>query len=215
MFSDSVNVQSVSRSIYYFVIGAVLTWGFLLTGILSSYTETWLFEWPEFILVMVIALMGIFVSHISDHPLVSFLGFNMVVAPLGAMLGPCLAHYSETDPGIVGEAALITSAISMVMAGSGFLFPKFYESIGGALLGSLGALCLVSIATLFFPVIASYTMIHYFAAGLFSLFIGYDMHKASAAESTLGNAVKAALDLYLSILNLFLRVLQILSSSRD
>ena len=136
-----------------------------------------------------------------------------MVVPFGAILGPVLAQYELAQPGIVGEAAQLTATTTGVMAVSGLLFPNFYRSIGGALFGALTALLVVLIASFFVPALMDFTIIHYLAAGLFSLYIGFDMYRASEIPATLDNAVDVCVSLYLDILNLFLWVLRILGFS--
>jgi hypothetical protein len=63
------------------------------------------------------------------------------------------------------------------------------------------------------PSLQSLSWIDYLAAGLFSLYIGYDMYKASQVTKTVDNAIDVAINLYLSIINLFLTLLSI--KSRD
>ena len=46
---------------------------------------------------------------------------------------------------------------------------------------------------------------------LFSGYIGYDVARSQAFPKTLDNAVDSALDIYLDIINLFIRLLSILS----
>jgi len=53
-------------------------------------------------------------------------------------------------------------------------------------------------------------IIDYIGAGLFSLYIGYDMYRANHVAKTLDNAIDISIDLYLDIVNLFLFVLRIL-----
>ena len=48
------------------------------------------------------------------------------------------------------------------------------------------------------------------AAGLFSLYIGYDVYRSQQFVKTVDNAVDSALDIYLDIANLFIRLLEIL-----
>ena len=48
------------------------------------------------------------------------------------------------------------------------------------------------------------------AAGLFSLYIGYDIYRSQQFPKTLDNAVDSALDIYMDIANLFIRLLDIL-----
>ena len=50
---------------------------------------------------------------------------------------------------------------------------------------------------------------------IFALYIGYDWVKAQQYVHTLDNAVDSALDIYMDIINLFLRVLMILGRNND
>jgi FtsH-binding integral membrane protein len=52
------------------------------------------------------------------------------------------------------------------------------------------------------------------AAALFSLYIGYDIYRSQNYPKTLDNAVDSALDIYMDMANLFIRLLQILGNSR-
>jgi len=58
-------------------------------------------------------------------------------------------------------------------------------------------------------------IIDYISAGIFSLYIGYDMHRAHSIPKTLDNAIDVSLSLYLDIINLFLNLLSILQSDSD
>ena len=55
----------------------------------------------------------------------------------------------------------------------------------------------------------------FLVAALFSLYIGYDWARANQCQKTLDNAVDLATSLYLDIINLFVRILSILSRNRD
>ncbi|MEK7567033.1 MAG: Bax inhibitor-1 family protein [Patescibacteria group bacterium] len=190
-------------------MGCILTWGFLATHIVSSMTANWKPGILMFLLVgLAIPLVGIFMS-LSDSALVSFVGFNLVVVPFGAILGPTLAAYELAQLGIVSQAAMLTGSVTGVMALSGLLFPDFYRSIGGALFGALSALLIVLVISMFVPALMGFTIIHYIAAGIFALYIGYDMHRASEIPATLDNAVDVCISLYLDIINLFLWILRI------
>lgn len=215
VFSRSGHADTMTRGAFYLVMTAVLAWGFIATMIVSDMTAGWQPGIVEILLIgLGIPILGIVMS-ISANPFISFVGFNLVVIPFGALLGPVLAMYTEAYPGIVGEAAMLTAGVTGVMAVSGLLFPNFYESIGGALFGALTALVVVSLLSLFIPALQQYTIIHYIAAGIFALYIGYDMHRAATIPATLDNAVDSAIALYLDIINLFLRILEILAAAKD
>lgn len=207
--------DEMSRHAFYCVMGCVLTWGFTATYIVSTMTAAWRPGMLEFLLVgLGLPLLGIFMS-MSSSALISFFGFNLVAIPFGATLGPVLAAYEVAQPGVVGQAAMLTACVAGVMGASGMVFPNFYRSIGGALFGALLALVIVRVIGLFVPALAVFTVIDYFAAGLFALYIGYDMYRASSIPATLDNAVDVCVSLYLDIINLFLNILKIMGSSSD
>ncbi len=204
--------DTISRRAFYAVIGAVLTWGFVLTVLVSHATALWQ---PGIVMVFLVGLgipiVGIVLSVTSDNPLVSFAGFNLVVGGLAAILGPVLAIYAIKAPGAIEEAATMTGFLTVVMGASGFLFPDFYRSIGGALLGALTAFVIVSIAGLFIPALHATHALDYIGVLLFSLYVGFDMWRASEMPATIDNAVDVSVALYLDIINLFLNLLSIFS----
>lgn len=53
--------------------------------------------------------------------------------------------------------------------------------------------------------------VDWLAAGIFTLYIGYDCHRAMAIPATGRNSVDVAISLYLDIYNLFLTILRLLS----
>ena len=202
--------DTMTRNAFYLIMGCILAWGFTATYIVSQMTAGWRPGVFAFLGVgLGLPILGIFMS-MSRSAFVSFAGYNLVVVPFGATLGPLLAHYEVARPGMVSEAAMLTGIITGVMALSGLLFPNFYRSIGGALFGALISLVGVLVISMFVPALMGFTVIHYAAAGLFALYIGYDMHRASEIPATLDNAVDVCISLYLDIINLFLWILRIL-----
>lgn len=211
---DRSGSDEMTRNAFYFVMGCVLSWGFVATYIVSEMTVNWQPGMFEFFLVgLGLPFLGIFMS-VSKSALISFLGFNLVVIPFGAILGPVLGHYEFAQPGVVAQAAMLTACVTGVMTLSGMLFPDFYRSIGGALFGALLALLVVMVASMFVPALMEFKVIHYAAAGLFALYIGYDMYRASEVPTTLDNAVDVCISLYLDVINLFLWILRIYANSR-
>lgn len=207
--------DDLSRNAFYAVMGVVLTWGFVATYYVSSITQNMPFGLMETLFIgLLIPIIGIVIS-MSENALISFVGFNMVVIPFGATLGPVLKVYGQIDPTIVTEAASMTGAITVLMGLTGLAFPSFYRSIGGFLFVGLLALLGVMVLGFFIPALAGSTVVSYLAAGLFALYIGYDMHRASEIPATLDNAVDVCISLYLDIINLFLHLLRIVAASRD
>ena len=58
-------------------------------------------------------------------------------------------------------------------------------------------------------------MTDWIAAGIFSLYISYDIHRSQQFAKAVDNAVDSALDIYLDLANLFIRLLSILARKDD
>ena len=82
------------------------------------------------------------------------------------------------------------------------------ERIIGVLVVALIALCVVQIAMALLGVDQSWLDIAVIV--VFCGFIGYDMHQASIIEPTLPNAVFMASNLFLDIMNIFIRMLDVM-----
>ena len=57
--------------------------------------------------------------------------------------------------------------------------------------------------------------IDWVVAALFTVYIGYDIYRSQQYPKTLDNAVDSALDIYMDIANLFIRILSILGKRSD
>ena len=148
---------------------------------------------------------GIFLAIKSDNPILSFLGFMLVVVPFGFILGPIVDQYS---PDVVRNVLGITATITVIMGIAGTVFPSFFSKIGGFLFVSLCGLLITRLIQFFVP---SWNLLRvdYIAAGIFSLYIGYDMYRANKMPKTYDNAVDICIDLFLDIINLFINLLRI------
>ena len=98
----------------------------------------------------------------------------------------------------------------MVLAS--IFFPQVFDKLGGTLLVILIALIVTELILMLFGVEQIITS--WIAALLFSTYIGFDFHRSQQFEPCLDNAVDCALDIYMDIINLFIRILRILASTR-
>lgn len=165
----------------------------------------------------IIFLIGYFISVIagtfmaaSDKPALSFIGYNLIVLPIGVLLSITLPGYGAA---LVMQAILLTGAITLVMLILGTVFPQVFAGMGRALGVALLVSCLLSLASWFFAGISD--VLVWVTAVIFTLYIGYDVQKAQRYPKTPDNAIDSAIDLYLDIINLFLKILRILSRLRD
>ena len=206
----------ISDNAYNAVIVGVLLWGLIINYILCrTVGDVFRYVSPTifFIGYIVMAIAGILISSRSQNVIVSFIGYNLVVVPFGLVISTLVEYYAEADPSIVTNAFLYTFLIAAGMLVLAVLKPSIFASLGGALGSVLLGLILCEVVLLLFRVQQHVT--DWIAAGLFSLYIGYDIYRSQQYPKTMDNAVDSALDIYMDIANLFIRILSILGDSKD
>lgn len=201
--------SAISEREFYFYLTISVLWGLIATATTASYAAS-IGYYPSGLGILFIGLLipflGIMLSATSDNPLVSFIGYNMITIPFGFILGPVLNIYSA---GVVAKAFGMTALITFVMGFLGVAYPNVFKDMGGALFTALLGLLVVRIMQIFIPALAALTIVDYIAALIFSLYIAYDMYRASVVARTIDNAIDISVALYLDIVNLFLTLLKI------
>ena len=208
--------EIVADRIYNGILLGVLLWGLLINVLLCTFLgDRMLYVNPTVLIILyfICAFAGTLIAGKSRKPLISFLGYNLVVIPFGLVLSAIVAGYGGADSRLVTDAFLYTVFITVGMTGAALAFPNLFAKLGGALLGTLGGLLICEILLLIFRVNQNVT--DWIAAGLFSLYIGYDVYRSQQFAKTVDNAVDCALDIYLDIANLFIRLLRLLARRRD
>ncbi len=209
----------VSASKYNAIIGAVLLYGFIVNAIIvkvvgTSYIETGLGGLIGGIVAYVLCcIVGARLIHGSDNPAVSFIGYNLYVIPIGVIISGAVSIYLKTSPGAVTRAFVLTAIITGVMMAISTLIPDTFLSMGKTLLVALIVCIIVDVIALFLGY--NLVIIDYAVTFIFSLLVGYDWARANACVKTVDNAVDSAAELYIDIINLFLRILSILGRSND
>ena len=198
--------RELSNQAYNVSIGLVLFWGFALSALLCWAAGSWFTSWNKILLVVVyiiLCLIGIRMSSKSDNPVVSFIGFNLVVVPMAAVLSVLLGWASRLS---IMNAAAITAVASFVMLVAAIAWPKVFLS-AGRILGTI--LITVIVIELFVWLVGWHrpSFWDWLVALLFSGFIGYNWARAQKQRKTLDNAVDACIGLYLDVVHLFRRVL--------
>lgn len=165
-----------------------------------------------FIGYIVCSIVGVMMSSKSKSPIISFIGYNLVAVPIGLVLSLTVNAYVASGAGdIVVQAIVYTAIISGCMIVLSIAFPNFFSGIGKLLLGCLIGLIIAGLVSIFlFP--GAYNIITWVGAVVFALYIGYDYWRAQQFPKTLDNAIDCSLDIYLDIINLFIRILRILGS---
>ena len=107
-----------------------------------------------------------------------------------------------------------TALITVIMVLLSMLYPGFFQNLGRTLFVSLiGCILVELIGSLLFGL--PMTIVDYAVALIFCGYIGLDWHRAQQFPKTLNNAVDSAADIYLDVVNLFVRILSITGKRRD
>lgn len=207
--------SAISTSLYNLVMGGTVAYGLLVNALIVwAFGQTllhYIVANPSLYYVILIAyvilgIIGILMSKKSKSALISFIGYNLLVLPLGAVL----AVYVSVFPAIlVAKATLLTGFITLFMMGIGSAFPQFFSKMAGTLAITLIVTLIVEVISVFFFGYSG-TLFDYIFVLVFSLYIGFDFSRSQAYAKTLDNAVDSAVDIYLDIVNLFIRILSIL-----
>lgn len=208
--SDDSTGASVSDGVYNLIIGLVLCWGFLVNWFMVKNIPFSALQNinPLFFFLGYFAscLLGIYLFTKSQNPLVSFIGYNFVVVPFGAVINIVVHCY---DPSLVLEAIRITGIVTAIMMLLGTMFPVFFQKIAAALTISLLLVIIWEAVELFIFKI-HHGIIDWIVVVIFCGYVGYDWGRANQIPKTVDNAVDSAAALYMDIINLFLRILRIL-----
>ncbi len=206
--------ELLSGGAYNLAMGLVLGWGFMVNWWMVKNIPVsaiaginiWLFLLGYFAL----CFFGVYLFNRSANPLVSFIGYNLVVAPFGFVINLVVGRY---DAALVLEAMRITGTVVAGMMVLGSLFPAFFRRINGALTAALLLVIIVELADAFL-LHKRHGITDWIVVLIFSGYVGYDWGRANNIPKTLDNAVDSAAALYMDIINLFLRILRILSRRR-
>ncbi|MCR5419640.1 MAG: Bax inhibitor-1 family protein [Lachnospiraceae bacterium] len=208
----------IDRRKYNGIMGGVVVYGLVFNLILCKAVPN-VYDYINplvfFILYLALAIGGTVISARSDNPIMSFIGYNMVVVPSGLVVSTAVQVYGGLESEIVSQAFLYTVLIAGIMIAASIAWPDVFESMGKFLFIGLIAVVIGSFIGIFISGIMN--VVSWIGALIFSLYIGYDFYKAQQYTPTLDNAVDCALDIYLDIINLFLHLLRILGrgSNRD
>jgi len=213
VFNRRNDYDQIGERSFFFILGLALIYGLGGTALIAHHFAQKAYV-PDMLAIiflgLVIPIIGIIIAIKSDNPIISFIGYNMVLIPFGIILAPILNTYS---PDVIRNAFGITCVVTATMMILSTIYPAFFSKIGGILFSALLGLVIVRVIQLFVPALGAFTFIDWISAGIFSLYIGYDWYRANEVPKTIDNAIDIAIDLYLDIINLFISILSILAKS--
>lgn len=200
-------IDTIDARKYNTAIGATLLYGFIVNVLLVLLARNFFMEMNPVVFLVayfVLAIAGSIIVNVSRKPIISFIGYNMICVPIGGLLAICVPEYPI---GSIIAAILATALVTGAMMILGMVFKEFFSKLGIVLFVSL----IVGIVVEFIASLLGYggDLFNWLFVIIFSLYIGYDWYKAQQYPKTLDNAIDSAVDLYLDIINLFIRLLEL------
>lgn len=196
--------NTLTDRLYNFIIGLVLLWGFGINILICNidFTTIHMDIGPICIAGTILMFAGVIISAKSQNPLISFLGYNLVVIPIGFILNNIL---QGQDAAVIKETCMITAVVTITLIVLGSIFPGLFLSMRRILFISLLSVLIVEFLFLFLGY--SNSSLDWITALIFCGYIGYDWARAQRKPKTLDNAIDSVVELYLDIINLFLRLM--------
>lgn len=207
----------ISERAFNLIIGGMLMWGFLL-----NYLTVTLFAEQAIQLVygmnpfvfliayLVLVLIGNAMV-VKGGPSTSFIGYTLIAAPIGILL--CVS-IQGVPVSVVKSAVLVTAVVTLSFMIAGTLFPEFFLKMGRVLIFALIFMIIGNLISMFLFGNRGYMMYEWLGTALFALYIGYDWARANTCARTVNNAIDLSASLYLDMVNLFLRILQMMSRNK-
>lgn len=210
-------VPTISRRAYNALTYGMVTVSFIITWGMYRFVNDGgiqnLFGGLNPIIMLIVYLVGsiggiilMSVGKSKQAVPISLVGYGIFTLTFGGTLALLLTRYNV---GTIYYAFAITACISGIFLILGVMFPQFFAAIGRVLVGALLAVIVVElIATIFLH--ADQTIFDYIVVILFCGFLGYDSYRMAQDSPTVPNAIFYASDIYIDIVNILIRVLDIM-----
>ena len=165
---------------------------------------------------LVVVIAG-FVVLLILRAMINTQGLNLFLLFLfkfleGLALGPLVGAYLAAGAGnILGEAFLLTAGTSGVLAVYAWTTKRSFARLGDFLFFGLILLILAGIVEIFFHSPLFVLIVAVIGVAIFSGYMLYYVQQAKYMADTLPNAIGMTVSLFLTVMNLFIYILEILS----
>lgn len=200
--------RALSDRAFYLLIGAALLFGFFVNALEVMFLTDFFLSWnPTVFLIvyLVMVIVGCIMSVWSRNPVISFIGYCMVVLPLGAVLSIYLPAFTYKT---ITSAFLVTTFLSLFMIILALVYPRVFNSIF-ALLGIAVLVALMYQIVAIFTGFGNNTWVDWLIVLLFSAYVGFDVSLARVRPRTVNNAVASACAIYMDLIYVFIRLVAI------
>lgn len=200
--------RALSDRAFYLLIGAALLFGFFVNALEVMFLTDFFLSWnPTVFLIvyLVMVIVGCIMSVWSRNPVISLIGYCMVVLPLGAVLSIYLPAFTYKT---ITSAFLVTTFLSLFMIILALVYPRVFNSIF-ALLGIAVLVALIYQIVAIFTGFGNNTWVDWLIVLLFSAYVGFDVSLARVRPRTVNNAVASACAIYMDLIYVFIRLVAI------
>jgi len=204
---EAIQANSVLRNTY------ILLSAMLLVSALCAYVSIDIgMSYGYRLVFTVIGFAMLFVTMAFRNSAWGLLFITLFSIFQGLSIGPLLNHYLEMEGGsaLVGQSLFGTAVVFVAMSAYALISKKNFSFMGGFLLAGLVVAILFMIANIFIQSEMMSLGISAVVILIMSALILYDTSEIIHGGET--SYISATLSLYLSILNIFLHLLNILSA---
>lgn len=208
----SVGATELTAQKYNVLMSLCLIYGFVLNALTAFFLSDAIATMNPIVLCigyLVLAIIGIFVTNAATNALMAFVGYNLVCVPSGALIAACLPSVNKTD---ISIALMGTTVITVAMLLISVAKPEFFKKTGPMCVTLLFITIIVELL-MFLIFRHSSALIDWVVIAIMAIFIGYDYIRANEDYYCARNAICYSLDLYLDIINIFVRLLSRANSS--
>lgn len=200
---------------FVFLLNLWVLLGLAGSGYAAYVAQAWVPGW--WMLIALIPFAGVFLSLGSSNPVVSLLGYAMIVIPFGLTAGPTLALYTSAS---LYKVVFLTGLVSGSLGLVGTFFPDLLKGWAVYLFMALTLLVFgyffqIILTLCGVPAAGMLTALDWFGALVFSAYIVFDYGRAMRVPRTLDNSVDCAIAIYLDIWNLLMILVRLAGVKKD
>lgn len=200
------------RRTYALVFSGVLV---TILGAFVAFTQpqVMLFAAQHPFILFIIAFAPLLMAQKAARTFPANIGFTYLYTFLmGVWIAPVLAYFERSQPGIVGNAAILTASSFGVLTAYAFVSRRDFSAWGSFLVVGLWVLIAASVFSLFFHSAGADLWLAGVTVLLFSGLLVFDTWRLRNRYGP-DDYVPAAINIYLDLLNMFLALLRILGGN--
>lgn len=133
---------------------------------------------------------------------------------IGVWISPIMAFYATTQPGVIGQAGLLTFSAFGVLTAYAWVSKRDFSAWGSFFVVGLWVLIATSVLNMFFKNESASLWLSGMTVMIFSGLLIFDTWRIRNVYGP-DDYVDAAVSIYLDLLNMFLAILHLLGGRRD